>query len=78
MIGRNDQINPQQCKGYLVSATHMYSGRMTTFADVADKNIQIAKPISGFLYYCNIYPEHLLASAALPMLFPPVKINDEF
>ena len=30
-------INPYQCQGFLVSATHMYSGRMTTFADVADE-----------------------------------------
>lgn len=71
-------INPKQCKGFLVSATHMYSGRMTTFADVADESIEIAKPYSGMLHYCNIYPEHILASAALPLLFPPVQINNEW
>ena len=30
------------------------------------------------LHYCNIYPEHILASAALPLLFPPVQINNEW
>ncbi|MEC8381226.1 MAG: patatin-like phospholipase family protein [Myxococcota bacterium] len=70
-------ISRKLCHGYLVHATHMASGRKTIFADVAE-GVQIPKPLDAQIKYTKIYPEHILASTAIPMLFPPASVSGEF
>ena len=69
-------ISRKLCHGYLVHATHMASGRKTIFADVAE-GVQVPKPLDAQIKYTKIYPEHILASTAIPMLFPPASVDGE-
>ena len=69
-------INRKLCHGFLVHATHMVSGRKTIFADVAE-GVQVPKTLDSIIQYTKIYPEHILASTAIPMLFPPASVNGE-
>jgi NTE family protein len=66
-------------KGLSVSATHVGSGHTVVF-------LQTAEPVprewsrDPFVRHraARIGPRHVLASAAIPMLFPAVRIGDEF
>ncbi|MFI5316108.1 MAG: patatin-like phospholipase family protein [Myxococcota bacterium] len=62
-----------------VSATEVATGRTVTFVDHRDKEVptwtndllHVARP-------ARMGPEHALASAAIPLLFPTVRIGDTF
>jgi NTE family protein len=69
-------ISQKQCHAFLVNATHMTSGRKTIFADVAE-GVSIPKIADSKIIYTKTYPEHILASSAIPMFFPPATVNGE-
>jgi NTE family protein len=71
-------IAAKKCLAYVVSATHLQSGAGTLFVETADPNFQIPPPPFGKVEYQKIYPQHLVASAAIPVLFPPEEINGQF
>jgi len=62
-----------------VSATEIATGRTVTFVDHRDREVptwtndllHVARP-------ARLGPEHALASAAIPLLFPTVRIGDTF
>jgi NTE family protein len=62
-----------------VSATEIATGRTVTFVDHHDRTVptwtndalHIARP-------ARIAPEHALASAAIPLLFPAVRVGDTY
>ena len=67
-----------KCKAYFVSATHLQTGVGTLFVETADPNFRIPPPPFGTVIYEKIYPSHLIASSAIPLLFPPENINGQF
>ena len=70
-------IAQRKCQAFIVSATHLTSGENTLFVDTQDPAFKIPPPPQGRVFYTKIYPEHLLASAAIPLLFPPERIADQ-
>lgn len=71
-------INLKQCHAFLVNATHMTSGGNTVFADTASPDIVIPRPAGGKVIKTRIYPEHILASSAIPMFFPPAVVDGDY
>ncbi len=62
-----------------VSATHIQSGHTTVFVDQAKKELPAWSRDRRVHPRCvNIGPAHALASAAIPILFPPVKIDGAY
>ena len=71
-------ISAQQCRAYIVSATHLQTGEGTLFVESNDPTFTIPPPPFGTIEYSKIYPAHLVASSAIPVLFPPEEINGEY
>ena len=67
-----------KCKAYFVSATHLQTGVGTLFVETADPSFRIPPPPFGTVVYEKIYPKHLIASSAIPVLFPPENIDGQF
>lgn len=72
-----DSISTGKCKAFIVSSTHLTSGENTLFVDTGDQHFQVPVPPQGRVVYAKIYPHHLMASAAIPLIFPPQRIDDQ-
>ncbi|MEC7984725.1 MAG: patatin-like phospholipase family protein [Myxococcota bacterium] len=71
-------IHPNRCHAFLVATTHMTTSQNVIFADVASKEIQVPTPPGGRVHYGRIYPEHILASGAVPLILQPISIDGEY
>src|SRR4029079_6121929 len=61
-----------------VSTTEVNTGRTVVFMQTApDVDIPRTSPPRTLFRSDHIGPHHALASAAIPLLFPPVRIDDE-
>jgi NTE family protein len=61
-----------------VSATNVRTGRSTLYVDRAHG---VELPHGGLrivVHATHILPQHVMASAAMPLVFPPVRIGNEF
>lgn len=76
-IRRN--LNKGSLHALSVSATHIGTGHTTVFVHSCEP-VPVAWSKNPFVRHRSapIGPRHVLASAAIPMLFPAVKIGDEF
>ena len=65
-------------KALTISATHVATGRPVVFVDQA-RGMEPLRLESGnaLVQETPILPQHVLASAALPLIFPPVALRDE-
>jgi NTE family protein len=71
-------IRKKQLRALTVSTTEVATGRTVVFMQTApDVVIPQTAPPRTLFRATHIGPHHALASAAIPMLFPPVKIDDE-
>ena len=71
-------IRKKQLRALTVSTTEVSTGRTVVFMQTApDVDIPQTAPPRTLFRADHIGPHHALASAAIPMLFPPVKIDDE-
>ena len=68
-------IGSGKCKAFIVSATQLHGGENVLFVDTADPNFIIPPPPHGKILHQKLYPEHLMASSAIPLVFPPVDIG---
>jgi len=64
-----------KCLSFIVSATHLTSGTNVLFVDSGDPEYGIDAPPHGKVIYTRIYPHHLLASIAIPIVFRPERID---
>ena len=76
--GIRQSIGEGRCRAFIVSATHLTSGENTLFIDTRDPDFHIPQPPQGRIIYTKIYPHHLMASAAIPLVFPPENIDNQF
>jgi NTE family protein len=71
-------LRKKQLRALTVSTTEVSTGRTVVFMQTApDVDIPQTAPPRTLFRADHIGPHHALASAAIPMLFPPVKIDDE-
>jgi NTE family protein len=71
-------IEGNQCKAFFISATCLRNGENVVFMDCVDPKYTILPPPKGRVIRTRLYPHHLMASSAIPVLFPPVEIDGEF
>lgn len=65
-------------KALTVSATHVSSGRPVVFVDAADSvPLPRSLPPQVVVRAERILPHHVLASGAIPVVFPPVRIRSD-
>ncbi|MCL2726511.1 MAG: patatin-like phospholipase family protein [Polyangiaceae bacterium] len=71
-------LRKRQLRALTVSTTEVSTGRTVVFMQTApDVDIPQTAPPRTLFRADHIGPQHALASAAIPMIFPPVKIDDE-
>ncbi len=71
-------LRRRQLHALSVSTTEMRAGRTVVFMQVSpDAVIPTQAPPRTLFRQAHIGPPHALASAAIPLLFPPVRIDDE-
>jgi len=71
-------LRRKQLRALTVSTTEVSRGRTVVFMQTApDVEIPQTAPPRTLFRADHIGPHHALASAAIPLLFPPVKIDDE-
>jgi NTE family protein len=68
-------IDSGDCRAFVVSATELSSGHNVLFVDTADSTLDLAPLPRSRVVGERIVPRHLLASAALPFLFPPIEVG---
>jgi NTE family protein len=71
-------IDDGTCGGLIVTATNARTGRSVVFLDRYDRKAAVPVDDRHPIDYVptRVGPEHLLASAAIPVLFPPVELTD--
>jgi NTE family protein len=63
----------------MVAALQVVSGRTTVFAEHAPGvQLQAAQDARRMTQVCTITPDHVLASAAIPLLFPTRRVGDHY
>lgn len=71
-------LRRKQLRALTVSTTEVSTGRTVVFMQTApDVDIPATAPPRTLFKADHIGPHHALASAAIPLLFPPVRIDDE-
>jgi NTE family protein len=71
-------LRKRMLRALTVSCTEVQTGRTAVFMQTSpDLTIPTSAPPRTIFRAARIGPHHALASAAIPLLFPPVKIDDE-
>lgn len=71
-------LRKRQLRALTVSTTEVSTGRTVVFMQTAPEvDIPLTTPPRTVFRADHIGPHHALASAAIPLLFPPVRIDDE-
>jgi NTE family protein len=71
-------LRKRKLRALTVSCTEVATGRTVVFMQLApDLTIPTSAPPRTLFRAARVGPQHALASAAIPMLFPSVRIDDE-
>jgi NTE family protein len=71
-------LRKQLLRALTVSCTEVSTGRTVVFMQTAPNlTIPATAPPRTLFHAARVGPHHALASAAIPLLFPPVRIDDE-
>ncbi len=71
-------LRRRKLRALSVSTTEVSTGRTVVFMQTSpDWVIPITAPPRTLFRSAHVGPQHALASAAIPLLFPPVRIDDE-
>jgi NTE family protein len=71
-------LRRRMLRALTVSCTEVSAGRTVVFMQVSpDLQVPTNAPPRTLFRAARVGPQHALASAAIPMLFPPVRIDDE-
>lgn len=72
-------IDAARMRALVISALHVHSGRTTLFADLAPGvRLPTTKDARRVAVSTQIDARHVLASAALPVIFPPRKVDGAY
>lgn len=70
-------VEQGDCRTFIVSATELSTGTNTLYVDTCEPR-DLAPLPGAVTRFTTIETHHLLASAALPFLFPPIEIDDHW
>jgi NTE family protein len=71
-------VRKRMLRALTISCTEMSTGRTVVFMQVSpDLTVPSTAPPRTLFRAARVGPHHALASAAIPLLFPPVHIDDE-
>ena len=74
-----DNVDAARMRALVISALHVQSGRTTLFADLAPGvRFPATKDVRRVVVPAHIEAKHVLASAALPMVFPTREIDGAY
>ncbi len=69
------RIDSGALKAFMISATDVGSGRTRIFTD---GDVRLRRAATSTATRCRIGPEHCLASAAIPFVFPAIRIDGRY
>jgi len=71
-------LKNRQIQALTVSATNVRTGRSTVYIDRAQGTKLPRSGARVVIQASHILPQHVLASAAMPLVFPPVRIGNDY
>jgi NTE family protein len=75
-LARN--LRTQRVQALTVSATNVRTGRSTLYVDRA-RGVELPRGgVRIVVHATHVLPQHVLASAAMPLVFPPVRIGNDY
>lgn len=70
-------VDSGRCRAFIVSATELGTGSNVLFTDSADPDLDL-QPLSGArVERVSMSALHLLASSSIPLVFPPVRVENQ-
>ncbi|MDH5752024.1 MAG: patatin-like phospholipase family protein [Deltaproteobacteria bacterium] len=73
----HENIRRREVDAVAIAATHMLSGKLTLFVEKND-DVHFMETRHLNPVFCNLSPKYVVGSAAIPIIFPLIRINRQF